>query len=145
MVKNTAKWPIWPPAFCSASRAICPRLGATTGYAFARSCRAQNTILLASSKKAPILPCSLTKHVRALPIHPNRRPTAGTARCMHLVGGSDARGWCREAQLPPLEDSWRAVSGASEGVLSDDFTALFSASLDYWGAYTRSIVQSYYA
>ena len=109
-------------AVCSASRAICPRLGAC-GYAFARSCRAQNTILLASSKKAQILPSSLTKHVLVLPIHPNRRPTAGTARCMHLVGGSDARGWCREAQLPPLEDSWRAVSGASEGVLSDDFVA----------------------
>ena len=50
-------------------------------------------------------------------------PTAGTAHCMHLVGGSDARGWWREAQLPPLEASWRAVSGASEGVLSDDFVA----------------------
>ena len=34
---------------------------------------------------------------------------------------------------------------SARGVLSDDFTALFSASLDYWGAYTRSIVQSYYA
>ena len=33
----------------------------------------------------------------------------------------------------------------ARGVLSDDFTALFSASLYYWGAYTRSIVQSYYA
>jgi hypothetical protein len=52
----------------------------------------------------------------------------------------------------PLIALWGRLWGRLEvlvpstrGVLSDDFTALFSASLDYWGAYTRSIVQSYYA
>ena len=58
----------------SGSRAIYLDRG-LCGYVFARSCRAQNTILLASSQKAPILPSSLTKHVLALPIHPNRRPS----------------------------------------------------------------------
>ena len=85
----------------SASRAICLDWG-LCGYVFARSCRAQNTILLASGQKVPILPSSFTKQVWALSIHPTPRPTAGTTRCMHPVSDSDAPGWCREASYRAL-------------------------------------------
>ena len=115
----------------SASRAICLDWG-LCGYVFARSCRAQNTILLASGQKVPILPSSFTKQVWALSIHPIPRPTAGTTRCMHLVGDSDAPGWCREASYRAL---W-TVGGPSavpQGVLSDGFVAPAPACSDTRG------------
>ena len=83
------------------------------------------------------------------------RQTTGTTRRNLILGGSEASGLKRGARLSrsgvDSEAGWRACTGDAgtgaqpRGVLSNDFTTLFSASLDYRVAYTRSIVQSYYA
>lgn len=82
------------------------------GYVFARACALENTILLAPSQKPPPSPSSRTEQAhRSLPAP--SRPTAGTACWIHLVGFSEAPGWCHEASYYAL---WQ-VGGSSAAQL----------------------------